>query len=118
LDVGHVHLKVADVDDAVHWWTEALALDVMVQLGPQAAFLSSEGYHHDIGANTWMSAGTGPEPPEGPGLDEVVLAVAGDPGLAAAEDRLAAAGAAATRENGRLCTATPDGVVVILEERA
>jgi catechol 2,3-dioxygenase len=118
LDVGHVHLKVADVDDAVRWWTDALGLDVMVQLGPQAAFLASEGYHHDIGANTWMSAGASPEPREGPGLDEVVLAVAGDPSLAAAEDRLAAAGATATRENGRLRTATPDRVAVILEENA
>src|SRR2546421_8015926 len=118
LDVGHVHLKVADVDDAVRWWTEALGLDVMVQLGPQAAFLSSEGYHHDIGANTWMSAGAGPEPPEGPGLDEVVLSVAGDAGLAAAADRLAAAGPVATRPNGPLSTAGPAGAGGISPKKA
>ena len=117
MDVGHVHLKVATVDDAVRWWTNALGLDLMAQLGPQAAFLSTEGYHHDIGANTWMSAGAEPEPGEGPGLDEVVLAVAGDPGLAAARDRLERAGTRLdAAEDGAVLTTTPDRVPVRLEE--
>jgi catechol 2,3-dioxygenase len=116
MDVGHVHLKVATVDDSVRWWTSALGLDLMVQLGPQAAFLSTEGYHHDIGANTWMSAGAEPEPREGPGLDEVVLTVAGDPGLAAARERLERAGARVDEaEGGAVVTATPDQVPVRLE---
>jgi catechol 2,3-dioxygenase len=115
MDVGHVHLKVATVDEAVRWWTAALGLDLMAQLGPQAAFLSTEGYHHDIGANTWMSAGAEPEPREGPGLDEVVLAVADDPALAAAQERLAAAGAETERDDGAVVTRTPDGVPVRLE---
>jgi len=117
MDVGHVHLKVATVDDAVRWWTNALGLDLMVQLGPQAAFLSTEGYHHDIGANTWMSAGAEPEPREGPGLDEIVLTVAGDPGLAAARERLTGAGASVEEgQGGSIVTATPDGVPVRLEQ--
>ena len=117
MDVGHVHLKVATVDDAVRWWTNALGLDLMVQLGPQAAFLSTEGYHHDIGANTWMSAGAEPEPREGPGLDEVVLTVTGDPNLAAARERLQRSGARVEEaEDGALATATPDRVPVRLEE--
>jgi catechol 2,3-dioxygenase len=116
LDVGHVHLKVGAVDEAVRWWTEALGLDLMVQLGSQAAFLSTEGYHHDIGANTWMSASAPPEPPEGPGLDEVVLTVAGDPGLAAARERLERAGAPVAHDDGAIVTRTPDEVAVRLEE--
>jgi catechol 2,3-dioxygenase len=116
VDVGHVHLKVATVDDAVRWWTDALGLDLMAQLGPQAAFLSTEGYHHDIGANTWMSAGAEPEPREGPGLDEIVLAVAGDPGLAGARERLERAGARVDAEGGVVVTTTPDRVTVRLEE--
>ncbi len=88
----------------------------MVQLGPQAAFLSTEGYHHDIGANTWMSAGAEPEPREGPGLDEIVLTVAGDPGLAAARERLERVGARVDEaEDGAVVTATPDQVPVRLE---
>jgi catechol 2,3-dioxygenase len=117
MDVGHVHLKVATVDDAVRWWTNALGMDVMAQLGPQAAFLSTEGYHHDIGANTWMSAGAEPEPREGPGLDEIVLRVAGDPGLAGARERLAGTGASVEEaQDGSIVTATPDAVPVRLEE--
>ncbi len=117
MDVGHVHLKVATVDDAVRWWTDALGMDLMVQLGPQAAFLSTEGYHHDVGANTWMSAGADPEPREGPGLDEIVLTVTGDPRLAAARERLARAGASVEEgEDGSIVTATPDAVPVRLEE--
>ena len=71
--IGHVHLKVADVDAATRFWTEEVGLELMVGWAGQAAFLAADGYHHHIGANTWMSRGAGPEPPEGPGLDEIVL---------------------------------------------
>jgi catechol 2,3-dioxygenase len=115
MDVGHVHLKVSSVEDAIRFWSEALGLDLMAQLGPQAAFLATEGYHHDIGANTWMSAGAGPEPREGPGLDEVVLAVAGDPGLAGTRERLGAAGIEVEKDDGGVVIRTPDGTPVRLE---
>ena len=71
--IGHVHLKVADVDAATRFWTEEVGLELMVGWAGQAAFLAADGYHHHIGANTWMSRGAEPEPPEGPGLDEIVL---------------------------------------------
>jgi catechol 2,3-dioxygenase len=71
--VGHVHLKVADVPQAIDFWTADVGLELVADLGAQAAFLRSGSYHHHIGANTWMSAGAPPEPPEGPGLEEVVL---------------------------------------------
>lgn len=90
--IGHVHLKVADVDAAVRFWTEEVGLDLMTGWAGQAAFLAADGYHHHVGVNAWMSRGAGPEPPEGPGLDEVVL------------------GATGRREE----LATPDGVRVVL----
>ncbi len=71
--IGHVHLKVADVDAATRFWTQEVGLELMVGWAGQAAFLAADGYHHHIGANTWMSRGAAPEPPEGPGLDEIVL---------------------------------------------
>jgi catechol 2,3-dioxygenase len=71
--IGHVHLKVADVDAATRFWTQEVGLELMVGWAGQAAFLAADGYHHHIGANTWMSRGAAPEPPEGPGLDELVL---------------------------------------------
>ncbi|HEX6391092.1 MAG TPA: VOC family protein [Solirubrobacteraceae bacterium] len=71
--VGHVHLKVGDVQQAVDFWTGEVGMELMAHFGSQAAFLASGDYHHHIGANTWHSAGAGPEPADGPGLDEVVL---------------------------------------------
>ena len=71
--IGHVHLKVADVDAATRFWTQEVGLELMTGWAGQAAFLAADGYHHHIGANTWYSRGADPEPPEGPGLDAVVL---------------------------------------------
>ena len=61
--MGHVHLKVADVPEAVDFYTDVLGFDLMAQLGNQAAFLSAGGYHHHVGANTWESAGASPPTP-------------------------------------------------------
>jgi len=60
--VGHTHLCVSDVDAAVAFYRDELGMDVMAQLGPMAAFLSWEGYHHHIGLNTWESRGRPPAP--------------------------------------------------------
>jgi len=50
-----------------------LGFELRQRYGHQAAFLAADGYHHHIGANAWFSLGADPEPPEGPGLDAVVL---------------------------------------------
>ena len=73
-DVGHVHLKVADVDQAVAFWTQEVGMEVMALWGADAAFIADEGYHHHVGANSWYSRGAPLEPQEGPGLDRVVIA--------------------------------------------
>ena len=62
--MGHVHLRVADVDETVRFYRDLLGFDLMVQLGPQAAFLSAGGYHHHLGGNTWESRGAA-QAPEG-----------------------------------------------------
>jgi catechol 2,3-dioxygenase len=62
LVMGHIHLKVAEVDETIVFYRDALGFGLMAQLGRQAAFLSAGGYHHHIGANTWESAGAGPPP--------------------------------------------------------
>ena len=59
--VGHVHLKVSDLDAAIVFYRDVLGFDVTQRYGDQAAFLSAGGYHHHIGLNTWHSRG-GPAP--------------------------------------------------------
>jgi catechol 2,3-dioxygenase len=60
--IGHVHLKVSDLPQAIQFYTEVLGFDVTTRIGQHAAFLSIGGYHHHIGLNTWESEG-GPQPP-------------------------------------------------------
>src|SRR3954468_9050303 len=73
VDVGHVHLKVSDVERSVGFWSGELGFDVMARWHDQAAFLAVGGYHHHIGMNTWQSRGAAPGPRELPGLEEVRL---------------------------------------------
>jgi catechol 2,3-dioxygenase len=55
--IGHVHLKVSDLERSVKFYTEVLGFEVTTRMGNQAAFLSAGGYHHHIGLNTWESQG-------------------------------------------------------------
>jgi catechol 2,3-dioxygenase len=60
--MGHVHLRVADVDQTIAFYRDLAGFDLITQLGDQAAFLSAGGYHHHVGANTWESRGASPAP--------------------------------------------------------
>ncbi len=60
VDIGHVHLKVADIDRALDFYTGVLGFEVQQRFGGQAAFISAGGYHHHIGLNTWESKGGSP----------------------------------------------------------
>jgi len=72
-EIGHVHLKVADLERAVAFYRDVLGFDVTARLGGQAAFLSAGGYHHHIGLNTWESRGGGPPPRDSTGLYHVAI---------------------------------------------
>jgi catechol 2,3-dioxygenase len=90
--IGHVHLKVADLERALAFWRDVLGFEVTQRMGPQAAFLSAGGYHHHIGLNTWESAGGSP-PPEGrTGLYHVAILYPTRALLADALRRVLAAG--------------------------
>ncbi|HEV7251642.1 MAG TPA: VOC family protein [Mesorhizobium sp.] len=71
--IGHVHLRVGDPKQAEAWWNEAVGLETVARYGREAVFLSSGGYHHHIGANSWRSAGAGPRDPSRAGLAWVEL---------------------------------------------
>jgi catechol 2,3-dioxygenase len=66
--IGHVHLKVADLERALGFYCGVLGFEVMQRMGDAAAFISAGGYHHHIGLNTWESKGGSPPPPGTTGL--------------------------------------------------
>ena len=71
--IGHVHLKVADLDRALRFYCDVLGFELMVRMGDEAAFVSAGGYHHHIGLNTWESLGGKPPPPNTTGLYHVAI---------------------------------------------
>ena len=73
VDIGHVHLKVADIERALGFYRDVLGFDVTQRRGDSAAFISAGGYHHHIGLNTWESRGGSPPPPGTTGLYHVAI---------------------------------------------
>ena len=71
--VGHIHLKVADLERAIGFYRDVLGFELMQRMGPDAAFLSAGGYHHHIGLNTWESKGGAPPPRGTTGLFHVAF---------------------------------------------
>jgi catechol 2,3-dioxygenase len=88
VDIGHVHLKVADIDRAIGFYRDVLGFDLMQRMSDQAAFLSAGGYHHHIGLNTWESKGGSPSPPGTTGLYHVAIRYPSRAALADALKRL------------------------------
>src|ERR1700712_1101999 len=66
--IGHVHLKVSDLQRSMDFYCGLLGFELMQKYGDQAAFISAGGYHHHIGLNTWESKGSAPAPKNAPGL--------------------------------------------------
>jgi catechol 2,3-dioxygenase len=71
--IGHVHLKVSDLDRAIRFYRDVLGFELTQRYGRQAAFLSAGGYHHHIGLNTWESAEGSPPPPGTTGLYHLAI---------------------------------------------
>jgi catechol 2,3-dioxygenase len=92
VEIGHVHLKVADVDRALAFYCDVLGFELMQRYGADAAFVAAGGYHHHIGLNSWESKG-GPPPPRGTtGLFHVAIRYPTRRALADALRRLGEAG--------------------------
>jgi catechol 2,3-dioxygenase len=88
VDVGHVHLKVADIDRSLAFYRDVLGFEEQQRYGDQAAFLSAGGYHHHIGLNTWESKGGSPPPPGTTGLYHFAIRYPSRKALANALKRL------------------------------
>jgi catechol 2,3-dioxygenase len=94
--IGHVHLKVADLDRAIAFYSGVLGLDVMARYGARAAFLAAGGYHHHLGLNVWESAGGTPPPPGHTGLYHTAFLYPDRASLGRAVRRVMEAGIALT----------------------
>ena len=90
--IGHVHLKVADLERALRFYRDVLGFELTQRYGRQAAFLSAGGYHHHIGLNTWESEGGSPPPSNSTGLYHLAIAYPTRAELADALRRLMGAG--------------------------
>lgn len=90
--VGHVHLRVSDLERSVAFYRDVIGLDVMQHFESGAAFLSSGGYHHHLGLNTWQSLGATPPPPGHTGLYHTAFLYPDRKSLAQALARVLAAG--------------------------
>src|SRR5579859_5642207 len=90
--IGHVHLKVADLDRALKFYCGVLGFELTQRFGSQAAFISAGGYHHHIGLNTWESAGGSPPPSGTTGLYHLAILYPTRAALADALRRLIKAG--------------------------
>lgn len=92
--IGHVHLKVADLERSLAFYQGVLGFEITQRYGRGAVFLSAGGYHHHIGLNTWQSAGGGPPAPGTTGLYHFAILYPSRAALADALRRLLAAGIA------------------------
>ena len=92
--IGHVHLRVADLERAIAFYRDVLGFDLVQRYGREAAFLSAGGYHHHIGLNTWQSRGGSPPPSGSTGLYHLAILLPTRRALGDALRRLQAAGIA------------------------
>ena len=90
--IGHVHLKVANLERAIAFYHDVLGFELTQRYGSQAAFLSAGGYHHHIGLNTWESQGGRPASPGTTGLYHLAIVYPSRAELADALRRLQKAG--------------------------
>jgi catechol 2,3-dioxygenase len=114
VDIGHVHLKVADIDRALDFYCGVLGFELMQRFGPEAAFISAGGYHHHIGLNTWQSRGGSPPAAGTTGLFHLAIRYPTRASLADALRRLVEArvpleGASDHGVSEALYLADPDG---------
>jgi len=104
--VGHIHLRVGDIEQAEHFYHTILGFDITASM-PSALFLSAGGYHHHIGMNTWQSRGAGPAPKTTAGLQTFVIALPNQDALREVRARLAAHGVSSHEQGDDLIVADP-----------
>jgi catechol 2,3-dioxygenase len=116
--IGHVHLNVADIREAEEFYAGALGFDVTVRGYPGALFLSTGGYHHHIGVNTWAGPGAPPPPPDSRGLVWFELTNGDEATADGLRTRLQGAGAEIEDTPTGLLTSDPSGNGMLIKSHA
>jgi catechol 2,3-dioxygenase-like lactoylglutathione lyase family enzyme len=98
--MGHVHLHVSQIDQALAFYCDVLGFDLIQRYGPSAAFVSAGGYHHHIGLNTWAGVGAPPAPAGSAGLRYATVVLPDEVALLAAVERVRGAGIAVAPQDG------------------
>jgi catechol 2,3-dioxygenase len=111
-DVGHVHLRVSELERSRRFYRDLVGFEEQAWLGASASFVSAGGYHHHIGMNTWQSEGAGQPPPGSAGLERVAIALGSADAVDGLAERLDAAGVAATRDGDAVLVEDPDGIAL------
>lgn len=112
--IGHVHLRVGDVAQAVAFYRDALGFDLIASYGAQAGFLSAGGYHHHVGLNSWESAGAGPAPDGCATLLRARILLPDRAAVGRAGEAAASAGLEPVSVSGGVAVADPSGNRLLL----
>jgi catechol 2,3-dioxygenase len=112
--MGHVHLKVSEIDATVGFFRDLLGFALMAQLGSRAAFLAAGGYHHHFGANTWESAGAPPPDADMAALRHATIVLPSDADRERVLERLRRAGHGVSESEHGPAVADPSGNVLVL----
>lgn len=111
--VGHVHLQVSNIEATTLFYAEVLGLDLIASFGGSAAFYSSNGYHHHLGANTWRSRHGRPSPRTNAGLERVTFRVKQEDDLRDLAARLQFRGHPMDQEESLVSLTDPDGIELV-----
>jgi catechol 2,3-dioxygenase len=116
--IGHIHLHVAHIPEAIDFYRGVLGFDLMQRFGQSAAFLSAGGYHHHIGINTWAGVGAPPPPPGSTGLRWFVIEAPDQSALEAVLERIEKAGLKVESQADGWLTRDPSANGILLKAAA
>ena len=116
--IGHVHLKVADLERALSFYCGILGFELLQRRGREAAFISAGGYHHHIGLNTWAGVGAPPPPSDAIGLRHFTIELPGATARDQVVDRLRNAAIPVETVGEAILTRDPSSNAILLATRA
>ena len=116
--MGHVHLKVSDLEESIEFYRDVIGLQLMMQQGESAAFMATGGYHHHMGLNTWESQGGSAPPEEATGIEYVLISVPDQDSLDSIINAAREVARVEKSEEGDFIVRDPSGIALRFKVRA